>query len=119
MLPLTPLRVRYPSGKDQQFYHKVERYRQGVVFEFVTVGLVARFDIAQFVLRLAIALSLLAMAKTITEVVGYRFVSAATRKVRRVVFQHNAPHAHIRVFLHPRHLSFRCSKTRRTKMLPR
>ena len=84
MLPLTPLRVRYPNGKDQQFYHKVERYRQGVVFEFVTVGLVARFDIAQFVLRLAVALSLLAMAQTITEVVGYRLVSAATRKVRRV-----------------------------------
>jgi len=73
--------LEYPRGTDQQYYHKVERYRQGVVFDLVTVGLVARFDIAQFVLRLAVAISLLAAAKTLTETIGYQFVSPGIRKM--------------------------------------
>ena len=63
--------AQYPSGPNGHTYHKVERYRQGVVFDFVTVGHVQRFDIAQLVLRLAVMLSLLALAGVVTETLGY------------------------------------------------
>jgi len=63
---------QFPSGPGGNTFHKVERYRQGVVISFVTVGHVMRFDIKQLVLQLVIGLSLLAAAKTVTETIGYR-----------------------------------------------
>jgi hypothetical protein len=62
--------IEYPSGKGGMSYHKVERFRQGIVFSFVSVGLVFRFDIAQLVLRLAVSIALVSMARIVTEVVG-------------------------------------------------
>ena len=62
---------QFPSGEGGRTFHKVERYRQGVVVSFVTVGHVMQFDIKQLVLQLVIGLSLLAAAKGVTESIGY------------------------------------------------
>ena len=62
---------QFPTGEGGRTFHKVERYRQGVVISFVTVGHVMRFDLKQLVLQLVIGLSLLAAAKGVTQSVGY------------------------------------------------
>lgn len=57
----------FPSGPQQQSFHKVERYRQGVVFRFKGVGSVLTFDFMQLVSMLVQVMALLKLAAVIVE----------------------------------------------------
>lgn len=75
---------QYPSGPGGRAYHKIERYRQGVVFKFVTVGHVRKFDEAHLVLQIVIAIGMMVLAKLATEMFFFRLVlDRRTRKMLR------------------------------------
>ena len=73
---------RFPSGPGMRSYHKIERYRQGVVFSFVTDGHVLRLNYHGLVLQLVVGLSLLSVAKLLTHTLGfYLLLSRGTRRM--------------------------------------
>lgn len=55
-----------------------------MVFDLATVGTVLRFDLPQFVLRLAVGISLLTLATYVTETIGYRLL--LDRKTQKMLY---------------------------------
>jgi len=74
----------FPSGgPGQQYYHKVIRYRQGVVFEFKAKGKVYKFDFMTFLTVLIDGVVLLGVAKTVTDIVITTVLGPTSTLVKR------------------------------------
>ena len=70
---------KFPEGAGQQTFHKVERYRQGVVFRFVGVGRVLVFDFMQLVSMLVQIMALLKISSLVVEQVAMKFLPTAVQ----------------------------------------
>jgi len=70
-----------PSGPNQRTYHKVERYRQGVVFDIRGVGEVIKLDVGTLVTMLVATIALLKFAGVITDWYVSLFVGGAIAQI--------------------------------------